>query len=76
MSDMDLKTKCDRLREMLRDRCFWTGGYGGKLTREGYSVLVDAETACRDIDYRNAPLWPTADEAIDAVLNDESYWRP
>jgi hypothetical protein len=57
------------LRECLRERVFWTGGYGfGKFSREGYSLEVDEETAHRDIDYRNTPLYPTSDEAIDAFV--------
>lgn len=68
-------TETEKLRILLRERCFWTGQYGpGTFSREGYSILVDDETCFRDVNRRNAPLWPTPDAAIDAVLNDKTYW--
>ena len=58
----------EAMRAALRDRCFYTGGRK-EFERQGYSLLIDEETAIRDINYRNARLYATADEAVDAVVS-------
>jgi len=57
------------MRETLRERCFHTAGRK-EFDRQGYSMTVDEETAIRDINYRDAVLHATADEAIDAALRE------
>lgn len=55
------------LREMLKQRLFFTCG-DDRYHRQGYSFTVDAETAIRDINYRDHALYPTADACIQAEL--------
>lgn len=59
------------LREILRDTCFWAGKVNG-FDREGYSVLIDQDTAIRDVNYRDEPLHETREKAIEAAIE---YYR-
>ncbi len=65
---MDCIPVIEAMREALRDRCFCTAGRK-EFDRHGYSLLVDEETAIRDINYRDACLYATADEAVDAMVS-------
>lgn len=53
----------DDLIKMLLESAWNTGGrdFGGK---SGYSFEVDEETCYRDVEYRDAPLYPTPEEAL------------
>lgn len=42
----------------------WYSGNRREFDRQGYSLDVQEETAIRDVNYRNAPLFPTAEEAV------------
>lgn len=57
------------MRDILRERCFWTGE-DPVYERQGYSCRIGDDTALRDINYRDAVLYATADEAIDAEIAD------
>jgi len=57
----------EALVETLRERCFSTGGRR-EFKKQGFSLMIDEETAIRDINYRDAVLFPTADEAVAAAL--------
>ena len=52
--------------EMLQERCFYASAKNFK--RSGYSLTVHWETAHRDIEYRDAPLYTTSEEAVEAEL--------
>lgn len=67
-ADMMLETaeRMQDMFEMLQERCFYASAKNFK--RSGYSLTVDWETAHRDIEYRDAPLYPTSEEAVEAEL--------
>jgi hypothetical protein len=50
----------------LKEGCFYA--FAKCYDRHGYSLDVNWETAIRDINYRDAPLYPTSDEAVDAAI--------
>lgn len=56
------------LRAMLADAMY--SNFDNELLNgaTGYSLMVGHETYIRDVVYRNMPLYPTADMAIDAEL--------
>jgi len=62
------------LRELLKEVMFRTGD-DPRYNRHGYSLRVEHETSFRDVNYRNAPLYPTADEAIDAEIKESLEGR-
>ena len=59
------------MRDVLRCSCFYTAGRK-EFDRQGYSLLVEEETAIRDINYRAALLHSSPDDAIDAAIAE--YW--
>ena len=54
--------------EALQERCFYA--FAECYDRHGYSVDIDPNTAIRDINYRDAPLYPTSEEAVDAAIRE------
>jgi len=66
---MNAEEENRRLRELLAEMMFCTANRK-EFDRHGYSCLVREESAIRDINYRNAPLFETPEEAInDAIKN-------
>lgn len=63
----DMKQRMDMLEMILMDRCFFTGDRK-EFDRQGCSLLVEEETAIRSINYRNAPLHVTFDDALEAAI--------
>lgn len=69
-----LKEQAERMRKELNAAKGWllekvfhaTERDGFKRT--GYTLFADTETAYRDIDYRNCPLFETAQLAVDAAI--------
>ena len=57
----------EALRAMLREKCFNTSGRS-EFNRQGFSLIVEEESAILSINCRNAELHPTVDAAIDAVV--------
>lgn len=56
-------------RELLADRVYHTSqAQGAPHTRKGYTLETGGGSAYRDIDYRNFPLYPTSEAAIDAAI--------
>jgi hypothetical protein len=62
-----LEIRHDAMMELMKEKCFQTFGRA-EFNRHGFSFMVDEETALRDINYRNAPLWATAEEAVEAAI--------
>lgn len=58
----------DTLKEILRDRCFYASPTSKTYDRSGFSLMVDEDTAILDINYRNAPLHASFDEALEAAI--------
>lgn len=58
----------DHLILMLKSSV-WYSADRPEFDRQGYSMEIDEETALRDINYRDVPLYPTAEEAIFAFWN-------
>ena len=58
----------DTLKEILRDRCFYASPTSKTYDRNGFSLMVNEDTAILDINYRNAPLHATFDEALEAAI--------
>lgn len=54
----------EHLIEMLKESMFYSHGGPELDGKEGFSLDVEHETAIRDVVYRKAPLFPTAEEAI------------
>lgn len=54
------------LKMALADQCFFADG--PPFDRVGYSLGTGQDTAIRDINYRNLPLYPTAREAVEAEI--------
>lgn len=54
----------DGLIAMLKEACWQNHDRNKYEGRTGYSLEVREETAYRDILYRGAKLYPTAEEAI------------
>lgn len=52
--------------DLLQEACFYADP--ANFHRSGYSLTVHWETAHRDIEYRDAPLYPTSEEAVEAEL--------
>lgn len=63
-----------KLRDLLRDRVFYAAP--GAYARTGYTLDTSYETAHRDIDYRDCPLYATPDEAINAAMQDVALPAP
>jgi len=51
------------LIQMLKESCWFSGNREG-LPINAYSLDVNEEACYRDVVYRNAPVFPTAEEAI------------
>ena len=66
---MLLKWRLTSMRELLEERCFGTHGRKD-FNRQGFSLFIDEETAIRDINYRNAVLYDTAKEAVEAAIKE------
>ena len=58
------------LETLLIERIFWTAGRE-EFDRQGWSCLIDEETAIRDINYRDAKLYNDAGQAIRAAMIEE-----
>lgn len=56
------------LLSILKERAWGTAGRP-EFKRQGYSYELTDDTAIRDINYRNAPLYPTREKALFA------YWE-
>lgn len=63
----DVMTTEEILRECLLERCFWTGD-SKQFDRQGYTFETDDNTAIRDINYRDCPLYPTREEALEGHI--------
>lgn len=70
-----LSKMCEKMRGALIDKAFWTAGRD-VFDRQGWSLEVDEETAIRDVNYRSAKLFPTADAAIDDYLSNAEHTQP
>jgi len=68
---LDSLAMIEVMRDVLRCSCFYTAGRK-EFDRQGYSLLVEEETGIRDINYRDAPLHSSPDDAIDAAIAE--YW--
>lgn len=63
----------DAALEIMRERCFNTAGRE-EFDRQGYSLFITEFTAIRDINYREAPIFPTADRAVEDGI--KAYCHP
>ena len=60
------------VRSLLLDRMFSTAGRD-VFDRQGYSLMIDEDTAIRDINYRDAVLYDTPEEALKAALSGKGF---
>ena len=68
VAQSDAARTIDALKEILRDRCFYASPTSKMYDRNGFSLMVDEDTAILAINYRNAPLHATFDEALEAAI--------